>query len=238
MSTTDIQDPADVVCIPRDIALQAAMFRLGNVSEEIEAGYNILRKYHRTVTIFGSARTPTDDRYYLAARTVAEQLATAGYAIVSGGGHGIMSAANEGADVAVQKGARDAGGESIAFNIKLPHEQTLNAYATESHEFQHFAPRKIVMTMYADAYLFFPGGYGTLDELMEILTLIQTNRANRVPIVLYGSDFWGDLDVFIKKHMLEGEKTISPGDENLYVITDDIDEVVRIAKSSRLYCDH
>ncbi len=229
---------APQTCIPREIALQAAMFRLGNVSEEIEAGFDILRKYHRTVTIFGSARTATDNPYYIAARTIAEQLATSGYAIVSGGGHGIMSAANEGADVAVQKGARDAGGESIAFNIKLPHEQTLNAYATESYEFQHFAPRKIVMTMYADAYLFFPGGYGTLDELMEILTLVQTTRTNKVPIVLFGSEFWGDLDAFIKKHMLEGQQTISPGDEHLYTITDDVDEVVRIAKSNRIYCDH
>lgn len=226
------------VCIPRDIALQAAMFRLGNVSEEIEAGYKILRKYHKTVTIFGSARTATDNEYYVAARTVAEKLANIGYAVVSGGGHGIMSAANEGASAAVQKGARDAGGESIAFNIKLPHEQTLNAYATESYEFQHFAPRKIVMTMYADAYLFFPGGFGTLDELMEILTLIQTSRANRVPVVLFGSAFWGDLDAFIRKHLLEEQHAISEGDELLYTITDDIDEVVRIAQENRIYCDH
>ncbi|OYX41387.1 Rossman fold protein, TIGR00730 family [Candidatus Saccharibacteria bacterium 32-49-12] len=225
-------------CIPRDIALQAAMFRLGNVSQEIEAGFNILRKYHKTITIFGSARTPTDNPYYIAARTVAEQLAHAGYAIVSGGGHGIMSAANEGADIAVQKGARDAGGQSIAFNIKLPHEQTLNAYATESFEFQHFAPRKIVMTMYADAYLFFPGGFGTLDELMEILTLVQTQRANRVPVILYGSEFWADLDSFIRKRMLEEQKTISEGDEMLYTITDDVNEVIRLAKANRIYCDH
>lgn len=226
------------VCIPRDIALQAAMFRLGNVSEEIEAGYKILRKYHKTVTIFGSARTAADNEYYIAARTIAEKLANIGYAVVSGGGHGIMSAANEGASAAVQKGARDAGGESIAFNIKLPHEQTLNAYATESYEFQHFAPRKIVMTMYADAYLFFPGGFGTLDELMEILTLIQTSRANRVPVVLFGSAFWGDLDAFIRKHLLEEQHAISEGDELLYTITDDVDEVVRIAQENRIYCDH
>lgn len=236
--TTQIPEQDTAVCIPRDIALQAAMFRLGNVSEEIEAGYNILRKYHRTVTIFGSARTATDNEYYVAARTVAEKLATSGYAIVSGGGHGIMSAANEGADIAVQKGARDAGGESIAFNIKLPHEQTLNAYATESFEFQHFAPRKIVMTMYADAYLFFPGGYGTLDELMEILTLVQTKRTNKVPIILFGGKFWGDLDVFIKKRMRDEEQTISPGDENLYTITDDIDEAINTVLSNKIYCDH
>lgn len=228
----------EVACIPREIALQAAMFRLGNVDEEIEAGYEILRKYHKTVTIFGSARTPVDNKYYQATKEIAERLANKGYAVVSGGGHGIMSAANEGANVAVQKGARAAGGESIAFNIKLPHEQTLNEYATESYEFQHFAPRKIVMTLYAEAYLFFPGGFGTLDELMEILTLLQTSKATRVPVILYGSEFWEDLDQFIKKHMLEGQHTISPGDENLYTVTDNIDEIIDTIESSNVYCKH
>lgn len=232
------QDMTEKVCIPREIALQAAMFRLGNVDEEIAAGYEILRKYHKTVTIFGSARTAVDNPYYLSARNIAEQLAASGYAIVSGGGHGIMSAANEGAYIAVQKGARDAGGESIAFNIKLPHEQSLNKYATEAFEFQHFAPRKIVLTLCADAYLFFPGGFGTLDELMEILTLLQTDKASRVPIILFGSEFWGDLDAFIKKRMRDEEKTISPGDENLYTITDDIDEVVETVIKNRLFCEH
>lgn len=228
----------DTTCIPREIALQAAMFRLGNVDEEIQAGYEILRKYHKTVTVFGSARTPTDNKYYHAAKELSERLAHEGYAVVSGGGHGIMSAANEGANIAVQKGAKTAGGESIAFNIKLPHEQTLNIYATESYEFQHFSPRKIVMTLYAEAYLFFPGGFGTLDELMEILTLTQTNKTTRVPIILYGKEFWDDMDAFIKKHMLEGQQTITPGDEKLYEVTDDLDAIVETIKQSTVYCKH
>lgn len=225
-------------CIPRDIALQAAIKRLGGVDDEIFAGYEILRKYHKTVTIFGSARTPESSEYYQAAKEIAEKLANAGYAVVSGGGHGIMSAANHGAQDAVQKGAKAAGGESIAFNIKLPHEQSLNEYATESFEFDHFAPRKIVMTMYADAYLFFPGGFGTLDELMEILTLIQTGKTNNVPVILFGSAFWNDLDTFIKKRMLEDNQTISSGDELLYTITNNPDEVVRQVTANRIYCDH
>lgn len=228
----------EAVCIPRKLALQAAIRRLGSVDEEIEAGYEILSKYHKTVTIFGSARTAVDNPHYQAAKDVAERLAIHGYAVVSGGGHGIMSAANEGANIAVQKGARAAGGESIAFNIKLPLEQTLNAYATESYEFQHFAPRKIVMTLYAEAYVFFPGGFGTLDELMEILTLVQTSKATRVPIILYGSDFWGSLDKFIRENMLAGQKTISPGDENIYTITDDIDVLMNLIESSNVYCKH
>ena len=231
-------DQPNKTCIPREIALQAAIFRLGSVDDEIAAGYEILRKYHKTVTIFGSARTPNDNKYFQDGAWIAERLAHEGYAIVSGGGQGIMQAANQGAAWAAQTGAKAAGGESIAFNIRLPHEQTLNEYATESYEFQHFAPRKITMTLFANAYIYMPGGFGTLDELMEILTLIQTNKANKAPVILYGHEFWDDLDIFIKKHMLEGQKTISPGDEKLYTITDDIDEVVRLVKSNTIYCDH
>lgn len=227
----------DLVCIPREIELQAAMFRLGNINEEIQKGYEILKKYHKTVTIFGSARTSPDSPYYQAARETAERLAASGYAIVSGGGHGIMGAANEGANIAVQKGAREAGGESIAFNIKLPHEQDLNEYATESFEFQHFAPRKIIMTMFADAYIFFPGGFGTLDELAEILTLIQTRKANKAPVILYDRKFWGELDDFFRSCMLK-EAAISEEDLNIYSITDSVDEVIALATANKTYCDH
>jgi len=217
--------------------MQAAMIRLGNVEEEIEAGYNILRKHHKTVTIFGSARTPESDTFYKHAEELAEKLASLGYAIVSGGGFGIMSAANEGAHAAVQKGAGKVGGESIAFNIKLPREQTLNPYATESYEFQHFAPRKIVMTLFAEAYLFFPGGFGTLDELGEILTLIQTGKTTKAPVILFGRKFWHHFDEFVRETML-AQATISPGDQLLYTITDDIDEAIRLVKSNKTYCDH
>ena len=233
----DAQPATTPVCIPRDLQLQAAMFRLGHIEDEIRSGYEILRKYHKTVTIFGSARTSPDNPYYLAAKQAAERLAYDGYAIVSGGGHGIMGAANEGANTAVQKGAKAAGGESIAFNIKLPHEQQLNEYATESFEFQHFAPRKIVMTMYADAYLYFPGGFGTLDELAEILTLIQTGKAAPAPIVLFGSKFWSNLDSFFRENML-AEGAIAEKDTQLYTITDSVDELIELVKSNRTYCGH
>ncbi len=225
------------ICAPRDILLQTAIIRLGNIDKEIQDGYNILRKYHKTVTIFGSARTPETDPYYEKAVEIAEKLAGHGYAIVSGGGFGIMSAANEGAHIAVQKGARKAGGESIAFNIKLPHEQHLNPYATESYEFQHFAPRKIVMTLYADAYIYFPGGFGTMDELTEILTLIQTGKTNKAPIILVGRNFWKHFDEFVKEAMIR-EGTISPEDQDLYTITDNIDEVERLVLANKTYCAH
>lgn len=231
--TSDI----DNTCVPRDIMMQAAMIRLGDVNHEIQQGYNILRKYHKTVTIFGSARTPTNDAHYEKAVEVSHKLAMLGYAIVSGGGWGIMSAANEGAHIAVQKGASKAGGESIAFNIKLPHEQVLNPYATEAYEFAHFAPRKIVMTLFANAYIYFPGGFGTMDELTEILTLIQTGKTTKAPVILVGSSFWRHFDEFVRETMLT-QGTITPGDETLYTITDDVDEVVRIVEANRTYCDH
>lgn len=230
-------DTEEPVCIPRDIALQAAMIRLGSVNEQIQSGYNIIRKFHKTVTIFGSARTPADDPYYKLAEDVSKRLAGAGYAIVSGGGNGIMGAANLGAHVAAQRGARKVGGESIGFNIQLPHEQTLNEYTTENYEFAHFAPRKIVMTLYADAYIYFPGGFGTLDELSEILTLIQTGKTLKSPIILVGRDFWSDFDVFIRKQLLS-RGLISEEDLDLYTITDNPAKIVDIVKGNRTYCDH
>ncbi len=216
------------ICIPRDIVLQAAMIRLGDIDEEVQAGYNIIRKYHKTVTIFGSARTMIDNPYYEMAKEVGRRLAEEKYAIITGGGHGIMAAANQ--------GAFEAGGDSIGFNIALPHEQTLNEYTTESYAFSHFAPRKIAMTLYAEAYVYFPGGFGTMDELSEILTLIQTGKTNKAPIILFGSEFWNAFSTFVENFMLPN-KLIEPDDMKLYHITDSIDEVVRLVKSNQTYCD-
>lgn len=216
-------------CIPRDVMLRAAMIRLGDVGNEIQQGYNILRKYHKTVTIFGSARLPADSQYYQRAVELSQRLAEHDFSIITGGGHGIMGAANQ--------GAHQAGGDSIGFNIKLPHEQTLNDYTTESFAFAHFAPRKIVMTLFANAYIYFPGGFGTLDELSEILTLIQTGKTNKAPVILFGSDFWNPFDEFVQNTLLPNE-VISPGDEKLYMITDSVDVAVDTILDNQTYCDH
>lgn len=222
-------------CVPRDIMLRAAMVRLGDVSGEIQAGYNILRKYHKTVTIFGSARMPNDHPAYTQAKDVAEKLAHEGYAIISGGGYGVMGAANEGAHIAALSGAKQAGGASIGFNISLPHEQTLNGFADESYEFAHFAPRKIVMTLYADAYIYFPGGFGTLDELTEIITLVQTGKTVRAPIILVGTEFWSHFDQLVRQQLLTNG-FITDDDLQLYTITDDTDEIIRLVKANQTYC--
>lgn len=218
------------ICVARDILLQAAMIRLGEVDHEINQGYNIIRKYHKTATIFGSARLSDTHPYYEAAYELAYKLAGRGYAVVTGGGHGIMGAANH--------GALDAGGASIGFNIRLPHEQNLNSWTTESLSFSHFAPRKIVMTLFADAYIYFPGGFGTLDELTEIITLVQTGKTAKAPIILYGSDHWKAFDEFVKNHLAGDLNMISDGDEQIYTITDDIEQIVHMVESNGTYCNH
>jgi len=217
------------VCIPRDIVLKSSMLCLGNIDDEIQQGYNIIRKHHKTVTVFGSARTPSSSPYYQKARQLSKRLAEDDYAVITGGGHGIMAGAN--------LGAMEAGGDSIGFNINLPHEQTLNEYTTESFAFTHFAPRKIVMTMYADAYIYFPGGFGTLDELTEILTLIQTGKTTKAPVILFGSEFWNAFDELSRTDLLM-HKTIAEVDLSLYTITDSLEEAYQIVKSNKTYCDH
>ncbi len=211
----------------RNLQLQAAMFRLGNVEEEIKAGYKILVKHQKTVTVFGSARVEEASQYYQKAQALGEMLAQAGYSVVTGGGPGIMEAAN--------RGAQQAGGGSIGFNITLPHEQGVNPYVTDSYSFHHFSPRKIVMTMMADAYVCFPGGFGTLDEFSEILTLLQTNKMPRVPIILFDKKFWGKWDDFVRQNLLANEHLISPGDEKIYTITDDLTEVLASIQQAAKY---
>lgn len=230
VNTPNQDDDGLHVCAPREILLQSAMFRLGEVESEIRSGYEVIRKLHKTVTIFGSARMKEDNKYYKAARAIGRKLAQENYTVITGGGGGIMEAGN--------RGAFEAGGDSVGFNILLPHEQSLNGYTTDSFAFQHFAPRKIVMTLYADAYVFFPGGFGTLDELSEILTLVQTGKTTKAPIVLYGSSFWNPFDKFVRDQLRDAEHLITPGDENIYTITDDIEEAVRLIKENKTYCTH
>lgn len=222
----ETKNPLDSILNTREISLQAALFRLGNLDGEIQGAYEILRKLERTVTIFGSARTKPEEEYFQIAKEVGARLAENGYAVITGGGHGIMEAAN--------RGAFEAGGKSIGFNITLPHEQTLNSYTTESYSFAHFAPRKIAMTLYADAYIFFPGGFGTLDELCEILTLIETGKTNRAPVILYGKDFWDDLDKFFATKLLDSFHTISPGDREIYTVVNNVDQVINLIRSNKI----
>lgn len=184
--------------------------------EEFEKAFSIIQKYPKRVTIFGSARTREDDEYYQKAYQLGGRLAKMNYAVVTGGGGGIMEAAN--------RGALDAGGASIGFNIVLPKEQTLNAYTTEHLSYYYFFTRKVMMTFYAHAYVFFPGGFGTLDEFFEVLTLMQTRKMAKAPLILIGDEFWHNLDRFVQVNQL-AHHDISPPDEDIYKITEDLDAV-------------
>jgi uncharacterized protein (TIGR00730 family) len=182
---------------------------------EFVEGFDALAEVGPAVSIFGSARVGRRSRYYGAARRVAAALAGQGFAIITGGGPGIMEAAN--------RGAQEAGGLSIGANIELPFEQGLNEYVDLGMEFRYFFVRKVMFVKYAEGFVIFPGGFGTLDELFEALTLIQTGKVEHFPVVLYGKDYWEGMMKWIRDKPLYEEK-IGPKDLDLVTITDDIDE--------------
>ncbi len=199
--------------------------RVDRIEKEFRAGFEMVNKYNHTVTVFGSARFLEDNPSYQKARQLGGMLAKNGFTIITGGGEGIMEAAN--------RGAFEAGGHTVGFNIQLPHEQQLNPYLTESMPFRYFFSRKVMLAYAASALICFPGGFGTLDETFEVITLIQTEKMPKVPVILIGKEFWTPLDNFIKTSMLNDYAVISHGDEELYVVTDDLNEVIRIVESYR-----
>ena len=200
--------------------------RMVKMTEEMARGFHLIKSHPKSVTFFGSARFEEDNPHYLKARAIARRIAEElGYTIVTGGGPGIMEAGN--------RGAKEAGGQSVGFTIVLPHEQVTNPYLTAHSDFEYFFSRKLCMTYAAEAYVYFPGGFGTLDEFFEILTLVQTKKIECVPIVLVGVDFWQPLlDPIIKACMDAG--SIDSTDLGLFTITDDEDEVLRLIAAAPL----
>jgi uncharacterized protein (TIGR00730 family) len=190
--------------------------RLERIQDELETGFRALAHVGAAASFFGSARTPPDDPEYAQARETARLIGEAGLAVITGGGPGVMEAAN--------RGAKDAGATSIGLNIELPFEQGLNSYLDIGLEFHYFFARKIMFVRYASGFVVFPGGFGTLDELFESLTLIQTGKVTNFPVVLVGSDYWSDLIEWMRKRVL-GEGKISAGDMDLLTVTDDPAEV-------------
>ena len=191
------------------------------IMSEFVEGFETMNTIGPCISIYGSARTKPDNPYYQMAVHVAELLALEGYGIITGGGPGIMEAGN--------KGARNVGGKSVGLNIELPHEQGANAYIDFDKLINHryFFVRKVMFVKYAQAFLFLPGGYGTLDELLECLTLIQTRKIDRVPLILMGIKFWEGFLHWLKEVVTEKEHNISPNDLDLIFLTDDPQEVVR-----------
>lgn len=200
--------------------------KLAIINKEFSEGFHYIHNYERSVTFFGSARSHSDDPFYQKAERLAGRVAKElqGYVVVTGGGPGIMEAAN--------KGAFENGGKSVGFTIELPHEQKDNPYLTGKVDFNFFFSRKTMMSFAAEAYVFFPGGFGTFDELFEVLTLVQTGKIERVPIVLVGAEYWKRLDDMIRDEMLNKHKTIEAEDMKLYTITDNEEEIFEIIKNA------
>lgn len=197
------------------------MFKV--ISEFVD-GFETLNKIGPCISIFGSARTKQDHHYYKLATEIAGRLTEEGYGIITGGGPGIMEAAN--------KGAYEANGISVGLDIELPFEQFVNKYVENDKRLNHryFFIRKVMFVKYAQAFIALPGGFGTLDELFEVLTLVQTKKIKNVPIILVGKSFWQGMKTWIQDIMLEDQNNISPKDMDLLPITDDPEEVVKIIK--------
>src|SRR3989344_6555796 len=203
---------------------EAAKKRVALISKEFTDGFEFIKNYPRSVTFFGSARTKEGEHDYERARNLAKRIVEElHYSVLTGGGPGIMEAAN--------RGAYEAGGNSLGLNIGLPHEQLSNKYLTHEIGFHYFFSRKVCLSFSAEAYVFFPGGFGTLDEFLEILTLVQTNKIPKAPIILVGSSHWKPLENYFKEVLVK-EKTIEENDLSLYTITDDEEEILKIIKEA------
>ncbi|MBU3751224.1 MAG: TIGR00730 family Rossman fold protein [Mycobacterium sp.] len=190
--------------------------RVMRIRDEVSSGFTALASVSNAVSIFGSARTPQDHPHYGLARRLAASLGARGFDIITGGGPGIMEAAN--------RGARDAGVRSIGLNIELPHEQRVNPYVDLSLHFRYFFVRKLMFIRYASAFVVFPGGFGTLDELFEALTLIQTEKIRHFPVILAVSDHWSGLQKWIHSRLLDGGM-VSAEDVELLIVADDPDRI-------------
>ncbi|MET7463419.1 TIGR00730 family Rossman fold protein [Nonomuraea sp. NPDC005501] len=212
----DRQGPADWVHMDP--------WRVLRIQAEFVEGFGQLAELPRAVTVFGSARTPADSAEYAMGRALGRAIAEAGYAVITGGGPGVMESANRGA-------SEVDGAVSVGLGIELPFEQRMNEYVDLGIEFRYFFVRKTMFVKYSCGFIALPGGFGTLDELFEALTLVQTHKVTSFPVVLMGSEFWGGLIDWIKSTLL-GTGKIAEQDLDLITVTDDVDEAVRIVVES------
>lgn len=201
-------------------------WRIFRIMAEFVDGFTFLSQFSKTVTFFGSARFTEDNPYCIAARELAAKLAKDNYTVVTGGGPGIMSSAN--------RGAYEAGGESIGLNIEIPHEQKVNPWATKSEQFNYFYTRKVMLAFSAEAYIYFPGGFGTLDELFEILNLQKTEKIERyIPVILYGQDYWVPLTEWMKRSLAYQHNTVDVKDLKFMTVVDSVEDAYQIIKTSK-----
>jgi uncharacterized protein (TIGR00730 family) len=198
-------------------------WRVLRIQSEFVEGFGLLAELPRAVSVFGSARTPRDHPHYAAGVAIGAALAQAGYAVITGGGPGAMEAAN--------RGASEAGGLSVGLGIELPFEQDLNEWVDVGIAFRYFFVRKTMFVKYAQAFVILPGGFGTLDELFEALTLVQTRKVTRFPVILFGTEYWSGLLAWIRT-TLAGTGTINTADLDLITVTDDIGEVMAVIQAA------
>lgn len=206
------------------VSLNEITWRIFRIMAEFVEGFQFLSGFKREVTIFGSARNPSTDKWYKEARKLGAMLADCGFTVITGGGPGVMEGAN--------RGAFEAGGTSVGINIELPREQRANPYITHGRGFHYFFSRKVMLAASAQAYVFFPGGYGTLDEFFEMVVLVQTGKAQRVPMVCVGRKFWEPLEAFIEQVVQKEFGCISKDELGLYTIVDTAEEAFRLVEAS------
>jgi uncharacterized protein (TIGR00730 family) len=199
------------------------VWRIFRIMAEFVEGFETMARVPAAVSVFGSARTKPGEKYYEMAVALGAALAKRGFAVITGGGPGIMEAAN--------KGARQAGGVSVGLNITLPMEQKSNAFQSISLTYHYFFVRKVMFVKYSHAFVCFPGGFGTMDELFESLTLIQTMKIDPFPVILMGSEFWSGLGEWLREMQAERFRTISEADLNLFHMMDDVDEAAEYIRS-------
>lgn len=205
---------------------EGARKRLATINNEFRHTFKFLRQYPKSVTFFGSSRFTEDHPCYVRARALARKIVEeTGYAVITGGGPGIMEAAN--------RGAFEAGGKSVGMNIILPHEQKMNEFLTAHVRFYYFFIRKVALSFSAEVYVFFPGGFGTMDEFFEIVTLIQTKKIPQVPVICIGRDYWNHV-LKLCDVLRDEYSAIDPGDEKIFQITDNDQDVIDVIKQASL----
>ena len=211
--------------IDEPVRIYEISWRIFRIMSEFVDGFQFLSDFKREITFWGSARLKPTSKWYKEAVKLGEMLGECGFTVITGGGGGIMEAGN--------RGAHNVGGESIGLNIQLPFEQHVNKYVTNSRTFHYFFTRKVLMAASAQAYVFFPGGFGTLDEFFEIVTLIQTKKMQSTPIVCVGRDFWDGLFKWSADVQRDSFKTIGPDDLKLFTVVDTAEEAYEIVSKSQ-----
>ncbi len=220
------QTPDEIETICKNEGQTIDGIRICRINEEIQQGVKEMSAYKNTVTFYGSARFVEGDEYYEKARHLAARISTElGLTVVTGGGPGIMEAGN--------RGAYEAGGKSVGLTIKLPMEQKDNAYLTDEVPFNFFFARKMSLSFSSEVLVYFPGGFGTLDECFEQITLIQTKKLQSIPVILFGEDFWRPFEHVFKKVLLEKFHTVSKEDLSIFTITASAEEVIEIIKKAK-----